>query len=147
MGRKGGDTMPTMLEIAEKFFDACETGKGWAGCKKYCHPDATFSCQAESLSEVGTLEEYAEFMKGLYIALPDGGYDLKSFAVDEDRNKVLGFAVFKGSNTGEGGPAGAPTGKSVSAEYVYVMEFGGEYISHMTKIWNDTFTFKQLGWM
>ena len=25
------------------FFDACETGKGWAECSAYCQPDAGFA--------------------------------------------------------------------------------------------------------
>jgi hypothetical protein len=30
---------------------------------------------------------------------------------------------------------------------VYVMTFDGNRISHMTKIWNDAVSLKQLGWM
>ena len=31
--------------------------------------------------------------------------------------------------------------------YVYVMDFDGDRIRHMTKIWNDGISLKQLGWM
>ena len=68
-------------ETAEKFFDACETGKGWEGCKSYCHPDATFSCQSEALAEVNSLEGYAEWMKGLFTPAPDARYELRSWSV------------------------------------------------------------------
>lgn len=27
--------MTTITEIAEKFYEACETGKGWEGCRQY----------------------------------------------------------------------------------------------------------------
>ena len=27
--------MTSIAEIARKFFEACETGKGWEGCKQY----------------------------------------------------------------------------------------------------------------
>jgi putative spermidine/putrescine transport system permease protein len=30
--------------------------------------------------------------------------------------------------------------------YVYAMEFDGEKIRHMTKIWNDAHSLRQLGW-
>lgn len=30
--------MSTIRETAERFFDACETGKGWATCRQYCDP-------------------------------------------------------------------------------------------------------------
>ena len=140
---------PPMSPIREKafnFFDACETGKGWDACKEYCHPDATFSAQAGSLAEVKTLEGYTEWMKGIFTPMPDGRYELLSFSVDGERNKVSVFGVFHGTHTGEGGPV-PPTGKSVAADYVYVMEFDGDKIRHMTKIWNDVHSFQQAGWM
>src|SRR5262245_37369991 len=40
--------------------------------------DATFSCQAEPLAEVRTLQGYADWMKGMLGILPDGRYELKS---------------------------------------------------------------------
>jgi predicted ester cyclase len=135
-----------MRDVAAKFFDACETGAGWEACREYCHPDATFSAQAGALAEVATLESYTEWMKGLFGPVPNGSYQLRSFAVDEDRGNVSAYLVFSGTHTGEGGPV-PPTGKSVAADYVYVMDFEGERIKHMTKIWNDGFTLAQLGWM
>jgi hypothetical protein len=30
---------------------------------------------------------------------------------------------------------------------VYVMQFDGDRIRHMTKIWNDAFSLQQLGWV
>jgi len=138
--------MSAMKVQAEQFFDACESGKGWDVCQQYCHPDATFSAQAGALADVSTLEAYTEWMKGLLTPVPDGRYELRSFAVDEDRNNVSAFAVFHGTHTGEGGPV-PPTGKSVAADYVYVMDFDGDRIRHMTKIWNDGISLQQLGWM
>lgn len=137
--------MSSMKKVAEQFFDACETGKGWEVCKQYCHPDATFSAQAEALTGVGTLEGYTDWMKGLLTPVPDGRYDLQAFAVDEGRSTVLAYAVFHGTHTEDGGPV-PPTGKHVEADYVYSMEFDGDRIRHMSKIWNDVFSLKQLGW-
>lgn len=137
--------MSVMKEIAEQFYHACETGKGWEACQQYCHPDATFSAQAGALAEVRTLEGYTDWMKGLLTPLPDGRYDVRSFAVDEARNNVAAFGVFRGTHTGDGGPV-PPTGKQVEADYVYVMEFEGGRIRHMTKIWNDGISLQQLGW-
>ena len=39
-----------------------------------------------------------------------------------------------------------PTGKSVEGDYVYVMQFDGDKIRHLTKIWNDGISLQQLGW-
>ncbi len=137
--------MTAMKETAERFFDACETGKGWEACKTYCHPDATFSAQADALAGVTTVENYTEWMKGLFTPVPDGRYELRAFAVDEGRKNVTAYAVFSGTHTGEGGPV-PPTGKHVAADYVYVMAFDGDRITHLTKIWNDGVTMKQVGW-
>jgi predicted ester cyclase len=138
--------MASIKETARQFFDACETGKGWSACSSYCHPTATFSAQAGALGGVDTLEAYTEWMKNLLTPLPDGDYELHSFAVDEDRGNVAAYAVFRGTHSGEGGPV-PPTGKRVEADYVYVMQFDGDRIGHMTKIWNDGVSLRQLGWM
>ena len=138
--------MATMLETARKFFEACETGRGWDGCKAYCTADASFSAQSNPLLEVKTLAGYADWMKGMFTPFPDAHYDLRSFAVDSERKNVSAFAVFKAKNTGPGGPV-PPTGKSIVTDYVYVMQFKGDKISHMTKIWNDTIALKQAGWI
>ena len=137
--------MSQILEQAKSFFEACETGKGWEGCSAYCHSEATFSAQAGALAGVETLEGYCDWMKGLFTPVPDGRYELKCFALDEERNCVAAFAVFHGTQTGPGGP-GEPTGNTVAADYVYAMQFDGDRICHMTKIWNDTISLQQLGW-
>jgi predicted ester cyclase len=138
--------MSTIKSIALKFFEACETGQGWAVCKAGCTPDATFSAQAEPLADVTTLEQYTEWMKGLLGFIPDGRYELKSFATDDERQCVCAYAVFSGTHTGEGGPC-PPTGKHVASDYVYVMFFDGERIRHMTKIWHAGWAMKELGWI
>lgn len=137
--------MSNITNQAELFFEACESGKGWDGCKAYCHPNASFSAQAGVLADVNTLEAYTEWMKDLFTPIPDGRYELKFFAADEERQCVAAFAVYQGTQTGSGGP-GEPTGKAISADYVYVMQFEGDRIRHMTKIWNDTISLQQLGW-
>ena len=137
--------MNRIKETAAGFFDACETGKGWQECSQYCHPDATFAAQAGALQGVQTLEGYTEWMKGLFTPVPDGSYELRAFAFNPDRNNVTAYGVFRGTHTGQGGPV-PPTGKKVEADYVYVMQFEGDRIRHMTKIWNDGISMKQLGW-
>ena len=138
--------MASMKETARQFFDACETGQGWEACHAYCHPGATFSAQADALAGVATVEAYADWMKGLFTPVPDARYEVRSFAVDEDRKNVAAYAVFRGTHSGQGGPV-PPTGRQVEADYVYVMAFDGDKIRHLTKIWNDGISLKQLGWM
>jgi hypothetical protein len=137
--------MSENLDAAKQFFEACETGKGWEACSSFCHPGATFSSQTGALADISTLEAYTEWMKNLFTPIPGGRYELKYFGADDARNSVAAFAVFHGTQTGPGGP-GEPTGNSIAADYVYHMEFDGDRIKHMTKIWNDTISLQQLGW-
>ncbi len=138
--------MSPITVIAEKFFEACESGKGWQVCKEHCKPDASFSAQAEPLAEIRTLQQYTDWMKGLLVFIPDGRYELKAFATDEERHSVCAYGVFFGTHSAPGGPC-PPTGKSVRTDYVYVMEFDGGKIRHMTKIWNSGIAMKELGWL
>src|SRR5262249_17455724 len=87
----------TITETAAKFFEACETGKGWDGCKAYCKPGATFAAQAEPLADVRTLQQYTDWMKGILTFIPDGRYALKSFATDAERKSVCAYGVFSGT--------------------------------------------------
>ena len=110
--------MSRVLEQAKSFFEACETGKGWESCKAYCHPEATFSAQADALSDIKTVEGYTEWTKNLLTPIPDGRYELKFMAADEERNCVAAFAVFHGTQTGPGGP-GEPTGNTVATRFIH----------------------------
>ena len=136
----------SITETAKAFFEACETGKGWDGCRAYCQPDAGFSAQSEPLAEMTTLQEYTDWMKGLLVFVPDGRYAVKSFATDDQRNNVCAYGVFSGTHSGDGGPM-PPTDKSTNSDYVYAMEFDDGKISHLTKIWNASWAMKELGWM
>jgi steroid delta-isomerase-like uncharacterized protein len=137
--------MSSIKKTAQRFFDACESGDGWEACQQYCHAEASFSAQAGALAGIDTLQAYTEWMKGLLTPVPDGQYEVRSFAVDEDRSNVIAYAVFRGTHTGEGGPV-PPTGKKTESDYVYVMQFEDDRIHHLTKIWNDGISLQQLGW-
>ena len=138
--------MSSIKATAEQFFEACETGKGWDTCQRYCHADASFSVQAGALAGVETLQAYTDWMKGIFTPMPNGSYELKSFGVDQERGNVCAFAVYKGTHTGEGGPV-PPTGKTTTLNYVYVMDFEDGRISHITKIWNADHSLRELGWL
>lgn len=135
----------SITETAAKFFEACETGKGWAGCAAHCHPAATFTSQSEPLADIKSLAAYCDWMQAILKTIPDGKYVLKAFATDPERSSVVAYGVFQGTHSGPGGPV-PPTGKRIDTDYVYVMQFDGGKISHMTKIWHAGWAMKQLGW-
>ena len=137
--------MSTITEVARRFFEACEAGKGWEICRGFCTPEASFTAQSEPLTDIRTLQGYTDWMKGLLTFMPDGRYVVKSFATDDDRRCVCAYGVFSATHTGLGGPC-PPTGKTTASDYVYVMEFDGDKIRHMTKIWNAGWAMKELGW-
>jgi predicted ester cyclase len=137
--------MTQITKVAEAFFDACENGKGWAVCSAYCTPNATFSAQASPLGDVKTLEQYTDWMKGILTVFPGARYEIRSFATDDSRKNVAAYAVFHATHTGQGGPI-APTGRSMSTDYVYIMQFQGDEIAHMTKVWNAELALKDIGW-
>ncbi len=62
--------MAAMTDVAQAFFVACESGRGWDACKPFCAPNATFSAQAEPL------------------------LDVKTLAADQTRQNVAAYAVF-----------------------------------------------------
>lgn len=137
--------MSSITESAQAFFAACEAGKGWEVCSAYCTSDATFTAQAEPLLELKTLQQYTDWMKGLMTVLTDGSYEVRSFATDAERNNVCAYGVFTGTHLA-GGPC-QPTGKTTKTDYVYVMQFKGEKITHMTKVWHSGLALKELGWV
>ena len=94
----------SIREDALAFFDACETGKGWDVCRQWCAEDASFRAQSDALEGVTTLEDYTNWMHGITQTMPDAGYEIMSFGVDEERGSVCAAATVKGTHTVEGGP-------------------------------------------
>ena len=80
--------MSNITATAQSFFDACETGKAWAGCQQYCTPNATFSSQANPLLNITTLSAYCDWMRDVLTGLTDVRYEVKSFATDTTRQNV-----------------------------------------------------------
>mgnify|MGYP006286784893 CR=1 FL=1 len=134
--------------VAEAFFHACESLKGWQGCREFVAAGATFTAQCEPLVEVDTVEAYCEWMAGLGQGPLQGcHYELHSSSWDGATQTALFFATFHGAHTGEGGPVPA-TGKSTASHYVYALRMNDAgKVEAMTKIWNAPWALKELGWM
>ena len=84
--------MSTILEPAKLFFEACETGKGWAGCKEYVADGASFVAQSEPLAETDTVEAYCEWMAGFATVAPGATYDLHVSCFDDATRTAIFFA-------------------------------------------------------
>lgn len=136
------------FEVATKFFEACEAPLGWEGCKKYVQDGASFSAQSEPLVEINTVEAYCDWIAGFgTVTAPGAHYALHSSSFDETTNTAVFFATYHAKHTGEGGPV-SPTNKETASEYVYILKMSEDSkVSRMTKVWNATWSMKELGWV
>ena len=55
-----------MLDVAEKFFWPCDEGKWPEACKEFCHANATFKTDADTIVPLDKLEDYVEWMKDVH---------------------------------------------------------------------------------
>lgn len=138
----------TAFENAKKFFEACETSAGWAGCKQYVAENATFFAQSEALADTDTVVAYCEGMAAFgKITAPGSSYDLHTASYDPETRTAVFFATYHAKHTGEGGPV-PPTHKETHSHYVYVLTMNkDDKVEKMVKIWNEFWTGKELGWI
>jgi len=135
------------FENATRFFHACESLKGWEGCKEFVAPGAAFAAQCEPLVDVNTVQAYCDWWAGL-----GGGplkgctYHVNASAYDAANRTALFFGTVTGSHVGEGGPV-PPTLKQTRADYLYslTMDADGK-VAKMVKVWNAPWTMRELGW-
>lgn len=137
----------TAFETATKFFHACEGLQGPDGTAPFVADGATFECQAQPVAEITTVQDYVGWLAGLgSTALAGASYDLHNAVWDEDTDTALFFGTFNASHSGEGGPV-PPTGKPTHSHYVYAIRMNGDgKVAHMTKIWNASWSMRELGW-
>ena len=138
----------TAFENAKKFFEACDTPEGWAGCKQYATENATFSAQSEPLADIQTLKGYCEWLADFGTkTVPGSTYDLHTSSYDEKTRTAVFFATYHAKHTGEGGPI-PPTGKETHSDYVYILTMNEDNkIVKMVKVWNAPWAMKELGWL
>ena len=115
-----------VMETAEKFFYECENGAGWKGCQQYCHSEATFSSEAKTLTDINTLQHYTDWMAQVYERMSNISYIVEGMAHDEGRNVVMIYGIFCGE---------APD--PFQLDYVYILKFSGNNISHLTKVYQS----------
>jgi hypothetical protein len=84
-------------------------------------------------------------VKGLLAILPDGRYELKSFAADEERHNVIAYAVFAGTHTGVGGPPSPRPGNRKGGLRLCHGLPGRPYSPHHEDL-DSGITLRQLGW-
>lgn len=137
----------TELDTAVAFFHACESAKGWEGCREYAEPDASFPSAVEAFTGVETLREYCDGIQASFTTTFVGSdYALVAAGYDAERRVALLQAVSYAVHTGEGGPV-PPTHKKAEIPFVYALEFtpAGK-IAHLEKIYDQAASLRALGW-
>ena len=153
---------------------ACDEALGWDACKDGCVPGATFSCQCDTLKQVTTIEQYANWSIFLGRACPNVSFEIRAVTWDGTINTGMFFCILHAThtepalfcsptndNTGSDRQNDdteeidskpfkiiPPTGRTTHSEYVYIFRTNAEgKIIHMDKVWNDQYTFCELGWV
>ncbi len=137
----------TAFETAQEFFHACESSEGWQGCERYVSAGAPFSAQCEGLEDTETVEAYCEWMAALGKG-PLAGcvYEIHSSSYDEANRTAVFFATLTATHVGEGGPV-PPTNKQTKTDYMYALSMNDEgKVAKMRKVWNVSWTYRELGW-
>jgi len=136
------------FDNATKFFHACESLQGWAGCQQYTADGAGFSAQSEPLVDTHTVEDYCNWIQGFGSVTAAGcSYDLHTSSFDDATNTAIFFATFTGSHVGDGGPV-PPTNKETNTQYVYILKMNADgKVESMQKVWNAPWAMRELGWM
>ena len=135
------------FDNATKFFHACETLKGWDGCKEFVADGAPFEAQCEPLVDVNTVEAYCDWLAGLGSGPLKGcSYKLHSSSYDESTGTAMFFGTFTATHGSDGGPV-PPTNKETNTDYVYALTMNAEgKVEKMCKIWNAPWALNELGW-
>ena len=135
------------FENATKFFDNCESMRGWEACKDLVADGATFYCQSQALAEITTVKAYVDWMQGFEAIAPDTRYEINASAYDESTQTALFFATTTATHTGDAGPV-PPTNKTTKTHYVHALKMNADgKVERMTKTWNAPWALRELGWM
>ena len=122
------------LTVARAFFDACDFGKGLDGCKQFCHSDASFETEAETLANIDTLAIYCDWMiDALAMLDKDVKVKVKAIAHDRDTDIVLIYGEIEGTVTI--GPEPMP----MKTDYVYALHFKKVKFVMYRKFGNSTY--------
>lgn len=136
------------MENAKKVIDICDNGKAFAEIADIVTDDAEFTCQADAMKDIKTVQGYNEWMAAFgSTTAPDFKVDIHNFSWNPEKKIATHFATFHCTHTGPGGPV-EPTNKMMHTEYVYIVYMNDDdkcYKIH--KVWNDGWAMRQVGWM
>ena len=90
------------MDVATKFFHACEGLEGRSGCQQYVADGASFEAQSEPIADVTTALDYCDWMRDLGQGPLNGcSYAIVTSSFDEKNSTGLFFGVFTGKHVGD----------------------------------------------
>ena len=143
------------IENCKLFLYYLDNGKGYEKCKPYCtddDDDARFDSQCETLKNIKTVEEYANWVCDIVKLFPGFVIDVHNCSFCEENKTVVYAATFHGKHTvgggADGSPAATPTQKEMHTDYTYVVKLNNDdKVESVKKVWNDTWALRQVGWV
>lgn len=131
---------------------ACDGGGGWAACQHLCVEDATFTCQSDTMGKFTTIREYADFMAGFGLSCPNATWTTDEESWNGVTHTATFFCTYYGQHTVsvEGYGPTVPTLKKAVSHYcckVTTDPARGNKVVNITKVWNDIWMLRELGWL
>ena len=142
---------PAEFDNCQICMAACDSGKGWEACQDQCVPEATFCCQNETLGGMTTVQEYADFIALFGKACPNATWTTHTVLWDGVNHTATFVCTYHCQHTESVAGLGplVPTQKTAHSQYCYSIQTDPSRqnkIVHITKIWNDTWMLRDLGW-
>ena len=109
-------SMHKAFEDAKTFLYYLDSGKGYEACAPYCiDGGASFSSQCETLSDIKTVKDYAEWMQELVTQVFQGGCSrqVQSVSYDEQSNTVAYIAMLMAK--------GGTDTQDMTSDYTYLV--------------------------
>jgi hypothetical protein len=126
----------SLAHNAHLFVDSCDAGRGWTGCKYWCHDDASYSCEIGQTPNASKLAAYTDSKKKQLLLGVNCENIVKCLDVYDSLDPAYAVAKMRYPQTNNCGPApsaNTPTDPS----YAYIIEFEGDKIRHVIKVSNE----------
>jgi hypothetical protein len=135
------------LTNAKKIMAAVDAAKPFEEISDIVVEDAPFICQADALAGVNTVKAWADWMVNFESNIAPGcKATVHNIAWDAENKTALYYATFYAKHSGDGGPVPA-TNKETSTHYMYILVMSEDNkCKSFTKVWNDGYCLKELGW-
>lgn len=132
---------------AKKIMEALEYIKPWEDIADLLVEDCPHICQADMMKDITTVKQLHDWKVNFNENVAPGCKPIVHNLVwDAPKKTALKFSTYVATHTGDGGPVPA-TNKTTNTHYVFICEMNDENkCICLTKVWNDDYCKKEIGW-